>query len=388
MAQELISNKTVAIIGGGPAGCACAKFLSDYGLDVSLFDKDMFLKTLLPTGGGKCNLAHNEFDIKNLASNYPRGEKFLYSIFSQFSTQDTLDFFKSIGVETYCRKDGKIFPVSNSSSDVRKKLLDSLKCRFIKEKVEKIEFCNNFYKIKSNKSEYAFDNVVVAIGGHSSVDLLSDLDIKIVEQKPSLVGLVTSQDLSELSGVSIKNIQAKIDNKTYFGDVLFTHKGVSGPLIYTISSIYARGNLPYKIHFSFVKDLNLQQYLDKNSKKEIKNVLCSFVPKSLAIYILKDLDIAAELLCHKIDGKTRDKIVQKLVNFELDIIGHVADSEVVTCGGIDLKEVNPKTLESKKYKGLYFCGEILDIDGFCGGFNLQNCWSSGYVTAFGISCQT
>ena len=168
MEQELIS-KTVAVVGAGPAGCICAKYLSDFGFDVSLFDKGVFLRTLLPTGGGKCNLANSEYDFKELAKNYPRGEKFLYSIFSQFCTQETLDFFHSISVETYTREDNRIFPLSNSAKDVREKMLKSMKCKFIKEEVLDVE---EGFKLTTNKSKYFFDYVVIAIGGHAGVGVL------------------------------------------------------------------------------------------------------------------------------------------------------------------------------------------------------------------------
>ena len=139
MEQEstLISNKTIAIIGGGPAGCICAKFLQNFGFkEINIFDFGTPLRTILPTGGGRCNITHAIYDFRDLTKNYPRGEKFLYSIFSKFSVQDTIDFFKSIGVNIYTQEDGRIFPQENSSSFVREKILKSLKCNFIKEKVE------------------------------------------------------------------------------------------------------------------------------------------------------------------------------------------------------------------------------------------------------------
>ena len=386
MAQELISSLRVAIIGAGPAGCICAKYLKDAGAEVTLFDKGKFLRTLLPTGGGRCNLAHAEYDFKQLAKNYPRGEKFLYSLFSRFSTQNTIDFMESIGVKTYTQDDLRIFPVSNSSSDIRKKFLEALKgCIFTNEQVEKISPIEIGYKIKTNKSTYAFDCVVIAIGGHASLDLLSELEIKIVPQTQSLVGMLTKEDFSEVSGVSLSDVSIRVGKKDFNGDVLFTHKGISGPLIYKISAILARETLPYKLRLKMVEDFDFQQELNDNSHKEIKNLLGKYIPKSLAIYILNTLGIDTETPCHKIDGKTRDKIYEKLTSFELNIIGKFPEGEVVTCGGIDLKELNSKTLEFKKYKNLYCCGEIMDIDGFCGGFNLQNCWTTGYIVAQSIA---
>lgn len=387
MAQELTFNKSVAIIGAGPAGCICAKFLIDSGIIPTIFDKGKYLRTILPTGGGRCNLAHSEFDFKELAKNYPRGEKFLYSAFSKFGTQDTLDFFNSIGIDTYTQEDNRIFPTSNSAKEVREKLLKVIqKSDFIKEEVEQIEKLKNCYKITTNKSKYAFDIVVLAIGGHSDFKILTPLDIKIEPTVQALVGLVTKEDFSDISGVSIKNV--KVNGKDFknlgIGDIIFTHKGISGPLIYKISSIYARKEKPYKINLQILENLNLQELLDKNPHKEIKNLLGQFVPKSFANWLLNNLNIQEDTPCHKTNGKMRDSILNKLTNFEITITCNVPDGEVVTCGGINLKEINPTSMESRKNEGLYFCGEVMDVDGFCGGFNLQNCWSTGFVAAKSI----
>lgn len=384
MVQESTSNKSVAIIGAGPAGCVCAKFLKNNGFCPIIFDKGKYLRTILPTGGGRCNLAHAEFDFKNLTKNYPRGEKFLYSVFSKFGTEDAIQFFKQLGIETYTQEDNRIFPKSNSSKDVQEKLLKALKgCKFVSEKVLSIEKLDNCYKIITNKSSYAFDVVIVSTGGHGNWDIFNKMDLNIIPPTQALVGLVTKENFSAISGVSIKNVKTygKEFKHSDNGDIIFTHKGISGPLIYKISSIFARKEMPYKLVFQLVKDLDLQAELNKNPHKEIKNLLGQFVPKSFAEFVLENLDIEKDTPCHKITGKLRDKIYKKLTTFEVTIISKVPDGEVVTCGGIDLKEINSKTMESKKYPNLYFCGEVLDIDGFCGGFNLQNCWSTAFVVA-------
>lgn len=384
MVQESTSNKSVAIIGAGPAGCVCAKFLKNNGFCPIIFDKGKYLRTILPTGGGRCNLAHAEFNFKNLTKNYPRGEKFLYSVFSKFGTEDAIQFFKQLGIETYTQEDNRIFPKSNSSRDVQEKLLKALKgCKFVSEKVLSIEKLDNCYKIITNKSSYAFDVVIVSTGGHGNWDIFNKMDLNIIPPTQALVGLVTKENFSAISGVSIKNVKTygKEFKNSDNGDIIFTHKGISGPLIYKISSIFARKEMPYKLVFQLVKDLDLQAELNKNPHKEIKNLLGQFVPKSFAEFVLENLDIEKDTPCHKITGKLRDKIYKKLTTFEVTIISKVPDGEVVTCGGIDLKEINSKTMESKKYPNLYFCGEVLDIDGFCGGFNLQNCWSTAFVVA-------
>ena len=384
MEQEstLISNKSIAIIGGGPAGCACAKFLQDYGFnEIYIFDSGEFLRTILPTGGGRCNFAHAEYEYKELSKNYPRGEKFLYSIFAKFATYETIHMFENLGIKSYTQEDGRIFPISNSSNDVREKFLKNLKCRFINEKVENIKQIPNGYKITTNQSTYAFDIVVAAIGGHSNFDLIKDLGISIIPPTPALVGLITEEDFSIITGVSIKN--ARINNVV--GDFIFTHNGVSGPLIYTISSINARKECPYTLNIELAKIENLQTELNTNPHKEIKNLLAKYLPKSLAEYILNQININPETKCHAINGKMRDNIIYKIENFQITVIKKAKGEEVVTCGGIDLNTINPKTLEIKQYKNLYCCGEVMDIDGLCGGFNLQNCWSSAYIVAKSIS---
>lgn len=369
MAQELKSK--VVIIGGGPAGCMCAYFLQN-DFDVTVIEKNTPLKTILPTGGGRCNLCHAEFDFKELAKNYPRGEKFLYSVFSKFSTADTIDFFEKIGVETYTQENMRIFPKSNSAKDVREHFLQALKkVRFIKENALRINRQDEIFSVVTNMGAYKADFVVISSGGHASYDLIKMLGHKIIEPKPALVGLLTKENFASISGVCINNI-------------LFTHKGISGPKIYEISSLRARESFPYKLNFDFIGEVDLQTELNSNPHKSIKNLLSEHVPKSFAEFVLTELKINPDTKSHMIDGKTRDKILTKLQNFEICVIGTFPDGEVVTAGGVDLKEINQKDMQSKLVPRIYFCGEVMDIDGFCGGFNLQNCWSTGYLAAQGI----
>ena len=363
MAQELNSISKVAIIGGGPAGCMCAYFLQDK-FDVTVFEKGTPLATLLPTGGGRCNLGYAEFDPKELVKNYPRGEKFLYSVFSKFSTGDTIEFFEKIGVKTYVQDDMRIFPESNSAKDVREKFLKALRnVRFVKENVSDI-----------NLSDY--DYTVIATGGHGVYSLIPEHTI--ISPKPALTGLKTTEKFPQ--GVSIKNVSSC----GFVDDILFTHEGISGPLVYKISSVKAREDFPYTLDIRFCDDFDMQILLNQNPHKSIKNLLAEIVPKSFAVHILNVLGISEDTKCHYINGETRDKIMSKLTSYEIEVVGVSSGGEVVTCGGVELSEINPKTMESKLVPNLYFCGEVLDIDGFCGGFNLQNCWSTAYVAAMGI----
>lgn len=398
MEQESKTHKktgaNIAIIGAGASGCICAYLLQKEGIDVTLFDKGMPLRTLLPTGGGRCNLAHAEYDFKDLAKNYPRGEKFLYSVFSKFSTYDTLALFDELGVETYTQEDERIFPTSNSAKDVREKILEHLKdVQIQREEVIEVERIDGGLKFLTSKHpspplpqgargartcEYLFSHIIIAIGGHSNFDFLKNFDIKIIPPRPSLVGLNTKEKSKEVSGVVVKN--ANCNGIT--DDLLFTHFGISGPLAYKISSIKARDNFPYKLNLDlYPQEINLQELLNTNPHKDVKNILSKFLPHGLIKYLIGDI---ADIKAHKIDGKTRDFILSKLHNLELTVIGTNKGEETVTAGGIDLAEINPKTMELKKYPKIYCIGEALDIDGFCGGYNLQNAWSTAFVAKEGI----
>ena len=374
-----VSNKSIAIIGAGAAGCFCAYCLlkKDPGIEITLFDKGAPLRTLLPTGGGRCNLAHAEFDIKDLAKNYPRGEKFLYSIFSKFSTADTLEVFEDMGINTYVQENGRIFPESNSAKDVRETMLGKIRnVNIVKEEVHKIKPFENEFKIRTNKAEYLFSHVIIAIGGHAGLNLVNNLGLKIIEQKPSLVGLRAKEDFKDLSGTVIKGA----NYNGFIDDMLFTHFGVSGPLIYTISSIKAFDKIPYILSLDLAPSLtDLQEELNNNPHKEIKNILNKYLPQKFVSYVLKDLDETTK--AHKVNGKVRDLILNKIHNFEIEITGTNKGEETVTAGGIDLNEINPKTMEIKNFPNLYAVGEVLNIDGFCGGFNLQNAWSTAYICA-------
>lgn len=386
-------EKSVAIIGAGPAGCICAYFASENN-KVVLFDSATPLHTLLYTGGGRCNLAYGEYDFKELAKFYPRGEKFLYSVFSQFSTADAIEFFNKIDVETYTQEDLRIFPTSNSAKEVREKMLKNLQhCIFKREKALNIIKKDQGFLISTDKNSYTFDQVVIAIGGHAGFELAKNLGHTIIEPKPALTGLVTAENFKAIQGVSLKNIKAEISycckkfplkGAAIQDDILFTHEGISGPLAYKISSICARLDYsktnPLIIKLNLLqKEINLQELLNSNPKKDIKNLIADLIPRSLAEYILNLNKIKSDIKCCEINGKTRDLILKSLCEFEINVISPTKEGEIVTSGGICLDEINPKTMQSKLVEGLYFCGEVIDIDGFCGGFNLQNCWSTGFV---------
>ncbi len=349
--------KKIAIVGGGPAGIYCALQLQACNnLEIHIFEKNTPLNTLLPTGGGRCNLTHFAQDIKELASNYPRGEKFLYSVFSNHFICDTLDFFKKIGIKTYMQNDLRYFPISNSAKDMRIKMLAALaKARIIKKKIKRLDELKDY------------NTIVLATGSKGGYNLACEAGHTIIKPKPALCGLKLSENSPKYpQGVVLKTEQ---------GEILFTKDGISGPLIYKISSINARKDFPYEIEIPLINHEKLFEAVKESPKKSFGNVVSGFIPKSLAQVILKNYG-------KKCANISKTEILE-LVKITFNVVSTDNKGEIVTSGGVDLKEIT-NLCQSKINPKLFFCGEIMDIDGFCGGYNLQNCWSSAYCAAKGI----
>lgn len=389
-----------AIIGGGPAGIMCAVFASQNPENrILIFDKNIILNTILPTGGGRCNLAYCEFNFKELAKFYPRGEKFLYSVLSRFSTSDTLEFFEKIGIKTYTQDDMRIFPVTNSAKDVKNALLKQTEKKNIKkifENVLSVKKCGEKFELKTDKGVHFVDKLVIATGGKGGGHTLArSLGHNIIETRPSLSSLITKEkDFTSISGISLKNITADVFFKgkrirQLSGDFLFTHNGISGPLVYKISSYCAYldfdENNPLKIVLNLANeesenfDETLLRYLKNNAQKDVLNVLSEFIPRNLAAVVLNKEKIEPQIKAGQFSKIAREKIVKNLTSLTFHAVKVTRGEEIVTAGGVDLKEVDSKTMGSKIVSDLYFCGEVLDIDGLTGGFNLQNCWSTGYA---------
>lgn len=384
MEQGLTYKPSVAIIGAGPAGCMCGITIAN-DCDVTLFDLSEPLLTLLPTGGGRCNLAHNEFDFKELANAYPRGEKFLYSPFSRFSTKDTLEFFERIGVKTYTQEDGRIFPISNSAKDVRNKMLAKLdKAKFLKEKVLDVQKVDEKFYVRTINNKYIYDYVVVAIGTHYGLQFLNKLPHKLIELKPSLCGLITKYDVSTLKGVVLKDIILRYKKIALEGDMLFTNNGISGPVVFKLSSINSRINFPYSVKIQIIKDLkNFERRLEEAGDKALHNVVSEFVPKSFTKFLLNYLKIDENIKVKSLNTNTKVLLLETVKGLELEVVSTRKGGETVFSGGVDLGKID-SNFKSKLVDKLYFCGEILDVDGLCGGYNLQNCWSSGYLAGVDI----
>jgi hypothetical protein len=394
MEQELI-YKNVAVIGCGASGGFVSLLLSKNPyVKVVAFDVKEPFSTLLPTGGGRCNLSYNEPDIKEFVKNYSRGEKFLLSVFSKFSPLKTRELFKELGVETYVQNDNRVFPKSDSSLKLIQQLrkhLENSNFKFVKEKVFNLQKDGEKFIVSTKNNKYNFDYVVIATGGRGEgFNFAKNLGHNIIPLKPALTALdIQEKNFYSLSGVSFKNVEATIllNNKkrTVIGDLLFTHKSISGPCVFKISSLCAYLDfdktktleITFKLtNFSIEKIENL---LKENQKKTIKNVFSKIITESFIVEILKLYKIDGNKQVSQIKKSEKELILNSIFNLKLHAIGRIKDSEIVTAGGVDLDEVNSKTMKSKLHKNLFFAGEVLNIDAFTGGFNLQNCWSCAYI---------
>ena len=407
----------IAIVGGGPAGVMAGivamqntKNKPNKLVEITIFDKSEPLKTLLCTGGGRCNLSYAESDYKKLVQFFPRGEKFLLSPFSKFGFKDAQEFFLKLGIKTYIQDDNRIFPISNDANDVRCCLLreaEKLGIKFKKVEISGVEKSTgefSIYDVENNV--YKFDKLIIATGGNrlrskfSGYSLAKSLGHSITDLKPALCGLITIEDwCKKLSGVSLKNIFGKIifNNKkiiSLYGDLLFTHTGISGPLAYKTSSYSAyidfNLNNPLILEINFMGkafddfDKEFLLKINENKKKKILSVLSEYFSKSMARILLDDLGLNSEDLAGNMIKNDRKKLVKFLTECHLHISSISKEGEIVTAGGVELSEIDNKTMKSKIVDGLYFCGEVTDVDGLTGGFNLQNCWTSGYIVGISI----
>ena len=402
----MYEQRKIAVIGGGPAGMMGAIYGAMNGASVTLFEKnDRLGKKLAITGKGRCNVTNdcdnNEF-LKNVISN----PKFLYASISNFDTSDTKAFFENAGVPLKTERGRRVFPVSDSAHDIvsaLKKTLVEYGCTVKNEKVKDILTKNGKVTgIKTSRGEYFFDAVIVATGGASYTATGSDgdgfrfarsLGIELTPLVPSLVPLETTQDVSEIMGLSLKNVVLKIRNnqtgKIVFeelGEMLFTHFGLSGPLVLSASchmQKMERGKYSAIIDFKPALDIKTldNRVLSDFSKalnKDFINSLGGLLPAKIVPYIVKKTGILPTTKVNAITKEQRTLLVETLKGLTLEIKGfrHLNEA-IITQGGIKTSEINPSTMESKKIKGLYFAGEVIDVDAYTGGYNLQIAFSTG-----------
>ncbi len=385
-----LSYKKIAVIGCGAAGGLVSVLLSkNPECQITAFDtKEPFL-TLLPTGGGRCNITNTKEDIHDFVKNYPRGEKFLLSVFSKFDIQKTLELFSQLGVKTYVQDDYRVFPTSNSSKKTIEILQNHLKTNNFELKKEKVFAVKKQDEKFSVNEKYVFDTVIITTGGKGNgFELAKSLGHNVIDIKPSLCSLNAKEKyLYNLAGISFKNVEAKVDNKIVTGDILFAHKFITGPCIFKISALTAFKDFgadnPMQIilKLSDMEKEEIEECILKNSKKNLKNVFSKFVPEKYISEIARVNGINIEKQCAQIKKQEKEILINSILKLELHAINRVQGSEIVSAGGVDLNEVNAKTMESKLVKNLFFAGEILNIDGFTGGYNLQNCWSGARIIA-------
>lgn len=395
MEQELI-YKNIAIVGTGAAGGLASVLLSkNPEINVTAFDVKEPFSSLSPTGGGRCNLTYDENDVSEFVKNYPRGEKFLLSVFSKFGQNQTRKLFSDLGVKTYVQPDKRVFPVSDSSKktiEILNKHLETSNFNFKKEKVVEIKKESNEFIVITDKSKYEFDAVILTTGGRGNgFKLAENLGHKIIEQKPSLTALdIKEKNFYKLSGLSFKNVEAQIKfgKKKFqkcYGDLLFTHKSISGPCVFKISALTAYEEFSSQALLEITMKLidvsieEIEKEIKNNSKKTVKNVFAKFAPESFISEMLALNKIDANKQTAQLKRNEKELLINSLIAFKIQAEKRIKDSEIVTAGGVDLNEVNSKTMESKIVKGLFFAGEILNIDAFTGGFNLQNAWSTAYI---------
>ena len=398
----------VTVIGGGPAGMAAAIAASRCGNQVSLYEKNEKLgKKLFISGKGRCNLT-NASDMKTVMDNVVSNPRFLYSAFGKFSNDDIVNLIEAAGCPTKVERGNRVFPVSDHSSDVIKALEKTLRTESVKvhlnEEVKglliKDGVCRGI-KLEGSKSDFA-DKVIIATGALSYPSTGSTGDgyrwaiyagHKIVDTVPALVPLETKEDVSSMMGLSLKNIRIEIrdENKVLyseFGEMLFTHFGVSGPVILSASS-YVTGKLREK-HLKLSIDLKpaldantldarLLKDFEKNINKALKNSLGELLPSGLIAEVIRQSGINPDKKVNEITRQEREQLLKVLKGLSFTLTGTRGWNEaIITQGGVSIKEINPKTMESKLVSNLFFAGEILDLDALTGGFNLQIAWSTGW----------
>ena len=410
-------SKKVIVIGAGAAGMMAALTAAKEGCQVTLLEKnDRLGKKLYITGKGRCNLT-NGCEIEELFNNVMTNSKFLYSAFYEFDNQAVIRFFEEAGCKTKEERGGRIFPVSDHSYDV----IDALALELRKNKVS-IKLSQKVKELlvdeegsvcgvkMENGSSLMAEAVIVATGGISypstgstgdGYEIGRTLGHTVTDLNPSLVPLTVKEDwCKQLQGLSLKNVAVTLGTgkkKIYegFGEMLFTHFGISGPLILSASSYYVKkySNTPIELHLDLKPALTEEQ-LDKRlirdfeeaKNKQYKNTLGGLLPAKMIPVILELSCIPEDKKVNEISSKERKGLVELLKNLTMTITGTRGYNEaIITKGGIHVKEVNPSTMESKVRKGLFWAGEVLDLDALTGGFNLQIAWSTGYLAGKGAS---
>lgn len=409
-------NKVI-VVGGGAAGMMAAISAADSGAEVILIEKNEKLgKKVYITGKGRCNIT-NESDVENLLKNVRSNPKFLYSAFYTFDSYRMMDFLEGEGLKLKTERGNRVFPESDKSSDVIKTLKKALEKRKVKivlnTKVLKIEIkagiCHGVIVQSGDKSgSYTADKVIVATGGCSyqstgstgdGYRFAKDADIKVTKCYPSLVPFNIGSDIPKrLQGLSLRNVKVTLSDKgkvlyEELGEMLFTHFGVSGPLVLSASTL-ASGKDVSQMELSIdLKPALSKEQLDErilrdfseNRNSYFKNSLSRLLPAKMIPVIVELSEIDEKKQVNNITKEERNRLVNllKRLTFKVESLRGFNEA-IITKGGVSVKEINPGTMEAKKVKGLFFAGEVLDLDAVTGGYNLQIAWSTGYLAGMEI----
>lgn len=405
-------SDTVAIIGGGPAGMMAAAMAAGRGKKAVIIEKNSTLgKKLLITGKGRCNITNN-CDISEFIANVPVNGNFLYSAFYTFTNRDLLSLLNRAGLETKVERGERVFPVSDRAADVLltlKKILKHYGVKLVHGEVLSVQSDDEGKKVILNGNRaLRCDSVIIATGGISypqtgstgdGYKFAKNFGHTIVNPKPSLVPLVLDSPYTgRLMGLSLRNISLKVtkDGKeiyTDFGEMLFTHYGASGPVILSASShMRDYGKHKYKIFIDLkpaldyeTLDKRILRDFEKEKNKNFINSLDALLPKKMIPVVVDITEIPPHKKVNEISRAERKRLIDTLKCLEFDVTGPGSvKSAIITSGGVNVKEINPKTMESKLEKGIFFAGEVIDVDAYTGGFNLQIAFSTGYLAGMNV----
>lgn len=401
----------VAVIGAGASGLMSAGFCAFNGHQVDLFEANEKVgKKLFITGKGRCNVT-NACDTNEILANVVTNPKFLYSALNNFTSQDTINFFENLGVELKVERGNRVFPVSDKSSDIIKALERFCISNGVKillnHKILSIEKSDNTFNINTVCGMYNTYNAIICCTGgvtYSATGSTGDgykfaknFGHKIIDTRPGLVPIILSDNfVKDIEGVSLKNVKLIAYNnkklyKEFFGEMLFTAKGISGPIALSMSSFINR-KTDIELAIDFKPALKIEQLIARIERdiltlreKQIDTLISGLLPKALVKPFLSKIDVNPTSKAKTLNTKQISTIANMLKNFKLNYVGvDKLDFGIITSGGVDVTQINPKTMESKLVSNLYFAGEVLDIDALTGGFNLQLAFSTAYTASNNI----
>jgi predicted Rossmann fold flavoprotein len=404
-----LSDKQIIVIGGGAAGFFAAINAGELqpGSKIIILEKsNKLLGKVRISGGGRCNVTNHCFDVNELVKNYPRGSKELKQVFSRFNVSDTIAWFKVHGVELKTEPDNRMFPVTDNSETIidcfmfnAKKL--GIEIKLQEEVLELHSQADGRINVITTRQNYLANAVICSSGGHNQLknyNFIQKTGHTIDELIPSLFTInLPNEKIKKLMGLSVRHATVKVEGTkhNYTGPVLITHWGLSGPAVLKLSAFAAKDffDLDYNanIHLNWTGDLNEEEVKDVfeeflNTRTQIINSPLFEIPKRLWEFLLIKAEIDPEKPWNELGKKQQNKLAQLLSKDVYKMQGKTTfKEEFVTSGGVHLKEIDFKTMQSKIMNNLYFCGEVLNIDGITGGFNFQNAWSTAWIAANSIN---